>query len=168
MNVTDSYITKEQIDAISKIIINQSDELAEMEKENRKNHPELYDEDFMRGRKPYDNTGCILSGFRETIKIPEMTVKKIRYGKNRMQPELESDTAIVQIYSSGAKFTTNEIRQKSQKAISENKAFFVFQFYLNSKAMLNRIDLVRLDRNANEISRDIVYERAIKTIRYSA
>ena len=168
VNIDNTYITKEQIDTIRKIIIAQADELSGMEKENRKKHPGLYDKDYMRGRNQYNGTSCILSGFRETTIIPGIKVKKISYGLNRMQPELESSTAIIQIYSSGAVFTTEEIKQKSRKAASVSKAFFIFQFYLNSNALLNKIDLVQLDGNANEVLRNTIYTRTPQMMRYPA
>lgn len=168
MKVNSSYITSEQIEAIKTIIIHQADLLAKEEKFKREFFSDLHYENYMKGRNQYSNTLGILSGFRKTTKLPEMQVREICYGLHLVQPELESETAIVQIYSSGSKLKTKEIKQKSRKAASIGKSFFIFQFYLNSNALLNKIDLVQLDGNANEVSRNTIYTRTPQMIRYPA
>lgn len=71
--------------------------------------PNLYDAQYMSGRH-HSNTAKVYAGFQEDTLIPGMSVKKISYGVQKWQPEISSDTAVIQLYSdsAGKELKTNE------------------------------------------------------------
>ena len=170
MNVDCLCVTKEQLDVIVGIIINQAAMLAEMKNENKRKYSMLFDEDFIRGRGTYGGTGSILSGFREDTMIPGIKIKKVNYGLNDKlcQPELESDGAIIQIYSASASLNTKEIIKKCKEAKKSNKIFSVIQFFMSKKSVLKKIDFVCFDENAKEIYRKVLYQKSNKIVPFSA
>lgn len=75
--------------------------------------PNLYDAQYMSGRH-HSNTAKVYAGFQEDTLIPGMMIKKISYGVQMWQPEISSDTAVIQLYndSAGKELKTNEVRRK--------------------------------------------------------
>lgn len=164
-----NWLTAEQIDSIVKIIIKQCDLIEQREEDNNKNYPDLYDEDYMHGRR-HGYTASVLAGFQVNTYVPDMIISKVKYGICHCQPELSSDTVVVQLYSSDATLKTEEIKIKCKKHNTSNseKHFLVFQFSLSRKGKLLKVDVVDFDCNANEISRKTVFTSRAKIIRISA
>lgn len=75
--------------------------------------PNLYDAQYMSGRH-HSNTAKVYAGFQEDTLIPGMMIKKISYGVQKWQPEISSDTAVIQLYndSAGKELKSNEVRSK--------------------------------------------------------
>ena len=75
--------------------------------------PNLYDAQYMSGRH-HSNTAKVYAGYQEDTLIPGMMIKKISYGVQKWQPEISSDTAVIQLYndSAGKELKSNEVRSK--------------------------------------------------------
>ena len=58
--------------------------------------PNLYDAQYMSGRH-HSNTAKVYAGFQEDTLIPGMVIKKVSYGVQKWQPEISSDTAVIQL-----------------------------------------------------------------------
>lgn len=162
-------LTSAQINAILGILIRQCNMIAQREKNDKAHFPELYDEDYMRGRK-HSYTASVLAGFQENADIPDMIVRKHAYGINHWQPELVSESAVVQIYSNNASLNIKEIKQKcSEHNIPDSQTeFIVFQFSLNSEGYLEKVDIVKFDNQANVLSRQQIFKREGKVTQLSA
>lgn len=167
--VSESRLSTNQIKTIIDILLHQCELIAQQEKNAQKHYPELYDEDYMRGRK-HSYTAAVLAGFKEDTIIPNMIVRKRRYGKLHCQPELSSDTVIVQLYSDQTVLKNEEIRQKCKEFNSTNSAkrYLIIQFSLGAAGYLRKVDIVNLDGSAKEISRETIFKKTSNIMRISA
>lgn len=84
-------------------------------------YPNLYDAQYMSGRH-HSNTAKVYAGFQEDTLIPGMMIKKISYGVQMWQPEISSDTAVIQLYndSAGKELKTNEVRREKNEFIKDS------------------------------------------------
>lgn len=164
-----SPLSVKQIDAIIDILLHQCSLIVQRENNDQKKYPELYDEDYMRGRK-HSYTASVLAGFQESTIIPDMVVTKRQYGLFHCQPELSSDTAVVQLYSDEATLKNDEIKKKCQEfnSTASGKRYLIMQFSLSKKGNLHKVDIVDLDGDAKEISRQTIYKQISKIVQISA
>lgn len=163
------YITRDQAQAIVDILIHQCDLIERRYADNQNNYPELYDNEYMKGRT-HGDTGAVLAGFQENSVIPGMTITKIQYGIMHWQPLLESETAVVQIYSSDASLNIKEIKAKCARwnTGESTKRFCVFQFRTSKKGHLTGVDLLDFDVNAKVIRRETIYKYRAITLKKTA
>ena len=163
------YITIEQAQAIVNILTHQCALIERRNTADRVDFPELYDADYMKGRT-HSDTSAVLAGFQEDTNIPGITITKIQYGRIHCQPQLESESAVMQIYSSDSSLKTDEIKEKcaTYNGDDSNKKFCVFRFRTSSKGHLTGVDLIQFDANANIISTETIYKYRARTLRVSA
>lgn len=163
------YITIEQAQAIVNIITHQCALIERRNTADRVDFPELYDADYMKGRT-HSDTSAVLAGFQENTVIPGMTITKIQYGIMHWQPLLESETAVVQIYSSDASLNIKEIKAKCARwnTGESTKRFCVFQFRTSKKGHLTGVDLLDFDVNAKVIRRETIYKYRAITLKKTA
>lgn len=104
-------LTDAQVSAILNILIHQGDLIAQRNRCNQEDFPELYDKDYLKNRG-HNDTGAVYSGFRGDI-IPEMQIQKHKY-RSYIQPELHSTNAVIQLYNidAGRPLTTKEYLEK--------------------------------------------------------
>lgn len=154
-----TLLTAEQADTIVSILVSQCNMIEEREKKNLESYPELYDEDYMSGRR-HGYTASVLAGFQETTAIPQMSIKKKDYGRIHCQPELSSETSIIQIYSSKATLSIDEVCKMCAKYNSEGseKRYGILQFWTSEKGHLTKVEIVELNESAMEINREIIYK----------
>lgn len=169
LSICEAALTQEQINAIVNIIVHQCSLISQREKNDRRNYPELYDEDYMRGRR-HSFTASVLAGFQKDTVIPNMVITKRKYGRCHCQPELSSDTAVVQLYSYDATLKIDEIKQKCKQfnTPDSKRRFAIFQFFLTNAGHLRQVDLVNFDGEANEVSRRCVFLQKEQVISLSA
>lgn len=163
---TNPYITQEQVQAIVDILIHQCDLIEQRNNANQVQFPELYDADYMSGRG-HGDAAAVLAGFQPSTAIPNMTITKRHYGRIHCQPELESDTAIVQIYSGDASLNIEEIKNKcaTYNTQASAKRFCIVQFRMSEKGHLTSVDLLTLDNRANVTLRENIYRYRARVIR---
>lgn len=165
------WLTEEQIKTIVNILKNQCDRIEERNKKLSEDFPDLFDELYYVGRR-HGDTGAVYAGFTETTKIPNMEVHRIKYGRSYWQPELHSDTAVIQLYNSGAgsKLKTDEIREKCEQYnyTGSKKKYGVIQFWMSTKGHLTRAELVEFDEKANQVKRVLIYKYNAKLISFAA
>ena len=166
---TNPSITHEQAQVIVDILIRQCNMIEARDAGDRAEFPELYDDDYSRGRN-HSDTASVLAGFQPNTTIPDMTITKRNYGLMHCQPELESDTAVVQIYSDNASLNTREIRTKcsTYNVQNSNKRFCVFQFRMSKSGHLTSVDLLTLDERANVVLKENIYAYRARIIQASA
>ena len=165
----DEYVTLEQATAIVEILVRQCDLIEASEVQNELDFPELYDDDYLNGRK-HSYTGYVYSGFQENTPLPAMTIAKRKYGRIHYLPQIESDTAVIQIYSSEATLDINEIKEKCAEYNVEGneKRFCVFQFWTSKRGHLTHVDLVHFNSDAEQISRTEIFKFRARPIRAAA
>ena len=163
---TNPYITQNQAQAIVDILIHQCDLIEQRNNENQARYPDLEDDDYMSGRG-HGDTGAVYAGFKPGAVIPGMAITKRHYGRIHCQPELESDTAIVQIYSGDASLNIEEIRNKcaTYNTQASTKRFCIVQFRMSEKGHLTSVDLLTLDNRANITLRENIYRYRARIIR---
>ena len=155
---TNPYITQEQAQAIVDILVYQCNSIEQRNYANQARFPNLQDADYMRGRG-HGDTGAVYAGFQPDVAISGMTITKRHYGRIHCQPELESDTAIVQIYSGDASLNIEEIRNKcaTYNAQDSTKRFCIIKFRMSERGHLTSVDLLTLDHQANVSLREPIY-----------
>lgn len=165
------WLSEDQIEAIVGIIKKQCDRIEERNQKLSIDFPDLYDELYYTGRV-HGDTGAVYAGFTEATEIPDMKVYRVKYGRGYWQPELRSDTAIIQLYNSGAGkiLGSSEIRDKCRQynyADSQQK-YGAIQFWTSKKGHLTRAELVEFDVKGSEVKRTIVYKYNAKLIPFVA
>lgn len=126
--------------------------------------PNLYDVQYMSGRH-HSNTAKVYAGFQEDTLIPGMTTKKISYGVQKWQPEISSDTAVIQLYSdsAGRELKTNEVRSKCAlyNQCGSQKRYGII-------GLLQWVKLINLDDKAEVIHEEELYRHIGKTIPFAS
>lgn len=155
---TNPYVTQEQVQAIVDILVLQCNSIEQRNNDNQAQYPNLYDADYMSGRG-HGDTGAVYAGFQTDTVIPDMTITKRHYGRIHCQPEIESDTAIVQIYSGDASLNIEEIRNKcaTYNTQASAKRFCIIQFRMSERGHLTSVDLLTLDHQANVTLKEPIY-----------
>lgn len=133
--------------------------------------PNLYDVQYMSGRR-HSNTAKVYAGFQEDTEIPGMSIEKISYGIQKWQPELSSDTAVIQLYNktAGEKLKTNEVKSKYElyNKIGSQKRYGIIQFRMTDKNRLQWVKLFTLDVNAEIVHEEELYRHVGKTLLFAS
>ena len=165
------WLTEGQIEAIVNILIQQCDRIEERNQKLSVDFPDLYDELYYTGRG-HGDTGAVYAGFTETTEIPDMKVQRVKYGRGYWQPELHSDTAVIQLYNSGAGkvLESSEIRDKCRQFnyAGSQKKYGAVQFWTSKKGHLTRAELVEFDEKGCETKRTNIYTYNAKLIPFVA
>lgn len=166
---SDEYIPEAQAEAIVSIIAHQCDLIEARDAQNEIDYPELYDDDYLSGRK-HSYAANIYAGFQETTVLPGMEITKRSYRKIHRQPQIESNTAVVQIYSSEVKFSSDEIKTKCSEYNNEGseKRFLVLQFWTSKRGHLTRVEVVHFNESVDVISRTVIFKFRAQPIRIAA
>lgn len=166
-----SLLNDEQKKAIVDILINQCQCIQKASEMEQDMFPNLYDEKYMSGRH-HSNTAKVYAGFQEDTEIPEMSIKKISYGIQKWQPELSSNTAVIQLYSyaAGEKIKTNEVKSKCAlyNRVESTKRYGIIQFKINEKNRLQWVKLLTLDAAAEVIHEEELYRHIGKTLPFAS
>lgn len=133
--------------------------------------PNLYDAQYMSGRH-HSNTAKVYAGFQEDTLIPGMVIKKVSYGVQKWQPEISSDTAVIQLYndSAGKELKTNEVRSKCAlyNQCGSQKRYEIIRFKLTDKGLLQWVKLINLDEKAEVVHEEELYRHIGKTIPFAS
>ena len=123
----------------------------------------------MRG-KTHSDTAAVLAGFQPDTEIPDMVITKRKYGRIHCQPELESITAIIQIYSGDTTLDNDEILCKcaTYNTSESEKKYCIVQFRMSEKGHFTNVDLLMLDNRANVTLKENVYKYRARIITASA
>lgn len=124
-------------------------------------------EPYMNTRAQYSLTGMVLSGFApDRFFMDGVRVNDLNYGLSnyqKCQPELITEKAVIQIYSSSAKPLKNKIVMERCKKLNSNKStkrFLFVQFEVDKKDILTRITAVYPNENAVRIEKKELYIRS--------
>ena len=101
-------------------------------------------------REKYILTAYVLSGFAPVkFNMEGVKITDLKYGLNTCplyQPELYTDTAVIQIYSSGAKAQdTQLVKERCQQYNSDDQMrphFLLIQFTADKEGYLEKIDAI--------------------------
>lgn len=127
-----------------------------------KQQSNLFYEPYTNRRGKYNVTAAVLSGFAPGIFSEEgVQVEDLKYGLSTnelTQPELSTDTAIIQIYSNGAKPLSNKIvKDRCKKYNDEStggKRFVYISFNVSKKGDLKAISIKYPAANGQEINEE--------------
>ncbi len=135
--------------------------------EYRQKLSSLIYEPYMNTRAQYSLTGTVLSGFApDRFFMDGVQVNDLNYGLSnyqKCQPELITDNAVIQIYSSSAKPLKNKIVMERCKYLNSNnsaKRFLFIQFEVDKKETLTRVTAVYPDKDAARIEKKELYVRS--------
>ena len=166
-----SLLSNDQKKAIIDILKEQCRCIQEANAIERDMFPNLYDAQYMSGRH-HSNTAKVYAGFQEDTLIPGMSVKKICYGVQKWQPEISSDTAVIQLYSdsAGRIIKTDEVRSKCAvyNQCGSQKRYGVIRFKLTDKGLLRWVKLIDLDEKAEIVHEEVLYRHIGKTIPFAS
>lgn len=155
-----SLLNDDQKNAIVDILKKQSQCIQKANAVEQDLFPNLYDAKYMSGRH-HSNTAKVYAGFQEDTLIPGMSVKKISYGVQKWQPEISSDTAVIQLYSDsvGRLLKTDEVRSKCAlyNQCGSQKRYGVIRFKLTDKGLLRWVKLIDLDEKAEIVHEEVLY-----------
>ena len=165
----DNYLSQEQAQAIIRVLEHQCNLIEEKETRDERDFPELYNEEYISGRT-HTRTAQIYAGFHDGNEILDMSITKIKYGKNLYQPQLESDIAIIQMYSSKASLDIDEIKRKCSEYNTEEseKRYIALRFYTSKRGHLTQVQLVHFDKDARIISKTPIYKFRADIIEFVA
>lgn len=165
------WLKQEQISTIIEILIRQCDRIEERNQKIGQEFPDLYDEQYY-ARRGHGDTGAVYAGFKESTVIPGMTIKKIEYGRGHWQPELHSETAVIQLYNvdAGKQLNSKEIREKCGRYNQPDslKRYGVIQFSMSRKGHLIGAELVEFNENGKQTRRTVIYKYSGKLIPFVA
>ena len=118
-------------------------------------------EPYAVSRKKHNLTSVVLSGFAPTFfNMENVETKDLSYGAaNLCQPELHTDSAIVQIYSDGAKPMKNAIVQERKLNCKNGEIphFLIIQFVASKNGALSAIRALYPDENCKIIEEKTLY-----------
>lgn len=161
------WLTEEQIEVIVSILKKQCERIEERNQKLSDDFPDLFDELYYTGRGHGDT-----AGFTEATEIPDMKVYRVKYGRGYWQPELHSDTAVIQLYNSGAGKVLDSIEIKDKcrqyNYAGSQKKYGAIQFWTSKKGHLTRAELVEFDEKGSEVKRTIIYKYNAKLIPFVA
>ncbi len=165
----DNYLSQEQAQAIIRVLEHQCNLIEEKERRNERDYPDLYDEDYMKGRT-HSRTAQIYAGFHDGDVLLDMSISKINYGKYHIQPQLESNIAIIHMYSSEASFKIDEIKAKCSEYNTEGsfKKYIALKFYTGKSGRLTQVKLLHFNEYANIISETQIYSYKSSVLDFAA
>ena len=166
-----SLLNDEQKNAIIDILKEQCLCIQKANALERDMFPNLYDAQYMSGRH-HSNTAKVYAGFQEDTLIPGMMIKKISYGVQKWQPEISSDTAVIQLYndSAGKELKSNEVRSKCAlyNQCGSQKRYGIIRFKLTDKGLLRWVKLIDLDEKAEIVHEEVLYRHIGETIPFAS
>lgn len=131
----------------------------------------LYYEPYTTYRKKYSLTAAVLSGFSPSaFSVEGVKTEDLKYGlaNNLCLPELHSDSAIIQIYSDGAKPLNNAIVRNRCKEFnlvgSAKPQFLIIQFSASKDGILSAIHAMYPDENCNVVDEKVLFAAPKKKI----
>ena len=134
----------------------------------------IYYELYSNKREKYAVTAAVLSGFApDRFEMDGIEVNDVTYGlstNSLTQPELISDTAVIQFYSNGAKPYQNKIvleRCRKYNSSKESKQFLLVRFWVDKKGNLAKIEAQLPDANGVILTSKLLYKRPISALRAS-
>ena len=135
----------------------------------------LYYEPYSNRRSKYKVTAAVLSGFAPDRFMKDgIEVKDLCYGlrtNSLVQPELITDTAVLQLYSNTATpYKNNIVLERCQQyngAAKENRRFIIIRFWVDKIGNLKRIEAHYPDENGKILESKILYKRTIIALRAS-
>ena len=160
----ENHITDIQINAIVKSINEACLEYRKYESIRRK----IFYEPYTIMRKKHDITSAVLSAFApKRCRVPGFKVKDIKYGLHNklVQPELESDKAIVHFYSNSSNLDGKPIKKCSDlynRDLENKKLFIIFVFSVTKKGFLSKLTLNIPNNEGKIVESHVVYERNTK------
>lgn len=121
---------------------------------------------YTQRRQKYNLTAYVLSGFAPGRFIMNgVTVQDIQYSLPTaplFQPELHTDTAIIQIYSNGAKLQDNKVVQercKEHNGTQQNGPhFLLIRFSADKDGQLKRIEALYLNEDCVTMETKLLYQ----------
>lgn len=124
----------------------------------------LFYEPYTKIRKKHSLTAAVLSGFcPKWFKVDGVEVKDLKYGRNNMlfQPELITKSAVIQIYSNGAKPLQNQLVQERCKTYNGSEhtglRFLIIQFSVDKNGWLKEINAIYPDKSCNIAEKKILH-----------
>lgn len=134
-------------------------------REHTKQEQNLFYEPYSKTRRKYDLTAAVISGFApDRFHHENIQVIDLSYGLNEQlgQPELITDTAVMQIYSDGALPFNNKVVKERCTLYNNNHnrlpKFLIIRFFASKEGMLRKIEAVYPDKNCQIIERKTLYE----------
>ena len=152
-----SLLNDEQKNAIIDILKEQCLCIQKANALERDMFPNLYDAQYMSGRH-HSNTAKVYAGFQEDTLIPGMMIKKISYGVQKWQPEISSDTAVIQLYNDCALYNQ----------CGSQKRYGIIRFKLTDKGLLQWVKLINFDEKAEVVHEEELYRHIGKTIPFAS
>lgn len=126
----------------------------------------LYYDPYTKRRKSYGLSSAVLSGFApDRFKMDGVTIQDIQYSLPTaplFQPELHTDIAIIQIYSSGANFQNNKVVQERCKKHNGTQLnephFLIIRFSADREGQLKRIEVLYLNEDCITVETKLLYK----------
>lgn len=159
-------------DNLEKVIIDTIKKQCFLYKQVERQTRNLYYEPYSKRRKKYDLTAAILSGFApDRFKVEGVCVEDLQYGLDYnplVQPELTTDTVIVQLYSNGAKPLKSKTVLDRCKAYNDSskktKRFIIILFSVNKNGDLRKIEAVYPNKNGEIIERKTLHKEDVLSL----
>ena len=93
-------------------------------------------------------------------------------GVQKWQPEISSDTAVIQLYndSAGKELKSNEVRSKCAlyNQCGSQKRYGIIRFKLTDKGLLQWVKLINFDEKAEVVHEEELYRHIGKTIPFAS
>ena len=127
----------------------------------------LYYRPYTQGRKTYDLTAAVLSGFAaDRFSVPGINVVDVPYGLGHRlgQPELQGRGLLIQIYSNGSDLKGRVIEDrctKYNKDFSTKPVFLLIVFHRNAKYELTRVEAYLPDQSGVIIEKKCLYTNVV-------
>ena len=153
------HIQERDISAITGIIIRQYKMFLSVVGSNE--YIEVFSEEYAPHNKQRGIAWAVASGFPDGSKVGEsLSVRKIKYGRGHVRPELFSDTIIIHILNSSTNFSSeylSEYYTLNDNAFSGKR---LYAYYLVSidHGKLKRISLCVPDKNGNTVEERLLFD----------
>ena len=160
MNVS-TYLTDLQIEEIVKTISNTCIRYRAYDKQFK----DLFYEPYTTMRKKASVTSAVISAFSpDRCHISGFTSQDIYYGLHNQltQPELISDSVVLQIYSNGSDLKGKPIKEKSElynRDLTTLPIFMIIVFSASKEGWLNQIQIKLPDVTGEIIDEEIIYTK---------
>lgn len=156
----ENYITTKQQHEICSIIQTQCRRFQEKEREFRS----LFYEPYISMRQKYLVTAVVLSGFTPHTAITGFEISTIHYGLHDKlaQPELKSERAILQIYSSSSKLNARVFKERCatyNEDFSTLPVFISIVFHADEKGNLRKINAILPNKDGIQVEQFSLYTR---------
>ena len=136
----------------------------------------LFYEPYTQRRNKYPVTAMVLSGFAPNVfKKEGVEVVDLKYGLKTnplFQPELITDTAVIQIYSNGANpLENNIVKDRCEKyngSKNSLKHFVIIRFFVNKKGYLKKIEAIYPNEKCKVVETKQLYIQSVIEYRATA